>query len=158
VGNPTTHTIRVPRWVTIALLLILSAAMAMVVVSLAGHAYERERLTAAQTLSMIRRYDRGSMSNSAVLATIAPAIADILFFLPWGALAFLSFDGGEQHRLRTYLVTVAVGVTFALGLVAWQSALPTRVTGWNDAAWQIAGCIAGAVLGHLRKRVRLRFE
>jgi len=87
-----------------------------------------------------------------------PGIADILFFMPWGALAFLSFDGGEQRRLRTYLLTLAVGVTFALGLVAWQSRLPTRVTGWEDAGWNMLGCLAGAVCGHLRKRVRVRFE
>ncbi|HEX3067164.1 MAG TPA: hypothetical protein VHX14_01220, partial [Thermoanaerobaculia bacterium] len=98
------------------------------------------------------------ISNDALLATAAPGIADMLFFLPWGALAFLAFDGGEEHRLRTYLLTLAVGVTFALGLMAWQSRLPTRVTGWDDAGWNAVGCLLGAVAGHLRKRLRVRFE
>jgi hypothetical protein len=106
----------------------------------------------------MHRYDRGALSNDALLATAAPGIADILFFMPWGALAFLAFDGGEGHRLRTYLLTLAVGLTFALGLVAWQSALPTRVTGWEDAGWNTFGCLAGAVAGHLRKRLRVRFD
>ena len=107
---------------------------------------------------MIHRYDEGSVSNDALLATAAPVIADILFFVPWGGLAFLAFDGGEQHRLRTYLLTLAVGVTFALALVQWQGSLSTRVTGWDDAGWNTLGCLAGAVAGHLRKRIRIRFE
>jgi len=51
-----------------------------------------------------------------------------------------------------------VGVAFALALIAWQNRLPTRVTGWYDALWNSAGCAAGAVLGDLRKRVRVRFQ
>ena len=55
-------------------------------------------------------------------------------------------------------VTLAVGVAFACLLVAWQSALPTRITGWNDAAWNTVGCAVGAMAAHLRKQLRIRFE
>ncbi len=132
--------------------------MAVLVAFLSGRAYLRDQLTIPEIVSLIHRYDQGAVSNDALLATAAPGIADILFFMPWGAMAFLSFDGGEQHRLRSYLLTLAVGVTFALGLVAWQRMLPTRVTGWEDAGWNMAGCLAGAVCGHLRKRIRVRFD
>jgi hypothetical protein len=148
----------VPRWVTSSLLGILSVGMAGLILALSGRAYLGARLTVPEVVSLIHRYDRGGMSNDALLATAAPAIADILFFLPWGVLAFFAFDGGEGHRLRTYLLTLAVGVTFALGLVAWQSTLPTRVTGWDDAGWNAAGCLGGAIAGHLRKRLRIRFD
>jgi hypothetical protein len=144
--------------VTIVVLAAVSMAMAGLIAFLSGRAYLRQQLTVPDIVSLIHRYDRGALSNDALLATMAPGIADILFFLPWGVLAFLSFDGGEGRRLRTYLLTLAVGATFALGLVAWQSALPTRVTGWEDAGWNMLGCLAGAVCGHLRKRVRVRFE
>jgi hypothetical protein len=157
-GKPTIRTILVPRWVTVALLILLSGGMAGVIAMLSGRAYARQGLTTAEVIALVHRYDRGALSNDAVLATAAPAIADILFFIPWGALAFLAFDGGEGHRFRTYLLTLAVGLTFALGLVAWQSALPTRVTGWQDAGWNTFGCLAGAVAGHLRKRLRVRFD
>lgn len=150
--------VTVPRWVTVVLLAAASLAMAALVAGLSGRAYLRARLTIPEVVSLIHRYDEGAISNDALLATAAPGIADTLFFMPWGALAFLAFDGGEQHRLRTYLLTLAVGVTFALGLVAWQSALPTRVTGWDDAGWNTLGCFVGAVAGHLRKRVRIRFD
>jgi hypothetical protein len=157
-GKATIRTILVPRWVTVALLILLSGAMAGVIAMLSGRAYARQGMTTAEVIALVHRYDRGALSNDAVLATAAPAIADILFFMPWGALAFLAFDGGEGHRFRTYLLTLAVGLTFALGLVAWQSALPTRVTGWEDAGWNTFGCLAGAVAGHLRKRLRVRFD
>jgi hypothetical protein len=157
-GNPVIRTFGVPRWVTVIILVAVSVAMAGLIVFLSGRAYLRQQLTLADIVSLVHRYDRGALSNDALLATMAPEIADVLFFMPWGALAFLAFDGGEGHRLRTYLLTLAVGLTFALGLVAWQSALPTRVTGWEDAGWNMLGCLAGVVGGHLRKRVRVRFE
>jgi glycopeptide antibiotics resistance protein len=158
VGKSTIRNVTVPRAVTVILLIIVSAAMSLLIASLSGRAYLGVRLTMPEVVSLMHRYDAGAISNDALLATAAPGIADLLFFLPWGALAFLTFDGGEAHRLRTYLLTLAVGVTFALGLMAWQSRLPTRVTGWDDAGWNTLGCLLGAVAGHLRKRLRIRFE
>lgn len=157
-GKQTIRTIVVPRWVTVALLILVSAAMLGLIAMLSGRAYLRQRLTIGEVVALAHRYDRGALTNDALLATAAPGIADILIFMPWGALAFLAFDGGEGHRLRTYLLTLAVGLTFALGLVAWQSALPTRVTGWEDAGWNAFGCTAGAIAGHLRKGLRVRFD
>jgi hypothetical protein len=148
----------VPRWVTIALLGAVSIAMTALIAFLSGRAYLGQQLTIPEYVSLIHRFEGGALSNDRLLATAEPGIADILFFVPWGVLAFLSFDGGESRRLRTYLLTLAVGLTFALGLVAWQSALPTRVTGWEDAGWNMLGCLAGAICGHLRKSVRVRFD
>jgi hypothetical protein len=158
VGKSTIRTVTVPRVVTVILLIVVSAAMALLIASLSGRAYLGVQLTMPEVVSLIHRYDVGAVSNDALLATAAPGIADLLFFLPWGALAFLAFDGGEEHRPRTYLVTLAVGVTFALGLMAWQNRLPTRVTGWDDAGWNALGCLLGAIAGHLRKRLRIRFD
>jgi hypothetical protein len=157
-GKRTIRTILVPRWVTVGLLILLSAGMAGLIAMLSGRAYLRQGLTTPEIIALMHRYDRGALSNDALLATAAPGIADILFFMPWGALAFLAFDSGEGYRLRTYLLTLAVGLTFALELMTWQSALPTRVTGWEDAGWNTFGCLAGAVAGHLRKRLRVRFD
>jgi hypothetical protein len=157
-GKRTIRTILVPRWLTVVLLIMLSISMAGVIAMLSGRAYLGQRFTIPELVALLHRYDQGALSNDALLATAAPGIADILFFMPWGALAFLAFDGGDGHRLRTYLLTLAVGLTFALGLVAWQSALPTRVTGWEDAGWSTFGCLAGAIAGHLRKRLRVRFD
>lgn len=148
----------VPRTITAALLLLVTGLIAGAIYFLSGRATMVDRLTLTELLSLVRRYDRGSIGNDALLATIAPAVADLLLFVPWGVLAFLAFDRGETRRVTTYALTAGIGVAFALVLVAWQNRLPTRVTGWYDAVWNSAGCVAGAMLGHLRKRVRIRFE
>jgi len=150
-GKAEIRVIHVPRWLTVFAWLIVSAAMAGSVYLLSGHAYARET-----SFSAIIAAIRTSTSASSVLAAIAPATADILFFVPWGALAFLSLD--RNRRRVTYAVTIALGVAFALALMEWQSVLPTRITKGIDALWNVAGCISGAVLAHARKRVRIRFE
>jgi cytochrome b len=158
VGKSEVKTVVVPRAVTVVLLLAVSVLIALSIYGLSGRAKMHERIDFADLLALVRRYDRGSIGNEAVLATFAPAAADVLLFIPWGAIAFLAFDRGASRRLATYTLTMAVGVAFALGLIAWQNRLPTRVTGWYDALWNSAGCAAGAVLGDLRKRVRIRFQ
>ncbi len=157
-GKAEVKTVVVPRAVTVTLLLLMTAIIAGSVYWLSGRARMHDRLTLNELLSLVRRYDSGSIGNDALLASIAPAVADALLFVPWGVLAFLAFDRGESRRATTYALAIGVGVAFALALVAWQNRLPTRVTGWYDAVWNSAGCIAGALLGDLRKRVRIRFE
>ena len=149
--------IHVPRWVTVALWILVTAAMVLGIDLLSGHAYHRQS-SFGDLAAMLYQYDRATESSSVFLATIAPAAADVLFFMPWGALAFLSLDGAQRPRKKVYLATIALGVAFALGLVAWQQWLPTRVTGGIDALWNVVGCAAGAALAHARKRVRVRFE
>ena len=158
VGKAEIKTVIVPRGVTVALLVVITALIALSVYLLSGHATMHGRFGLADLLSLVRRYDSGSIANVTLLSDVAPAAADVLLFIPWGAVAFLAFDRGESRRAGTYALTLVVGVAFALALVEWQNRLPTRVTGWYDALWNCAGCAAGAILGHLRKRVRIRFQ
>jgi len=58
----------------------------------------------------------------------------------------------------TYTATIALGVAFALALLAWQVELPMHITGGVDTLWNVVGCASGAALGQARKRVRIRFE
>ncbi len=157
-GKAEVKTVVVPRAITVGLLVTMTALIALSVYYLSGRATMHDRLGFGELVALVRGYDAGSDSNDALLATNAPAAADMHLFVPWGALAFLSFDRGESRRITTYALAVGVGVAFALALIAWQNRLPTRVTGWYDALWNAAGCVAGAVLGDLRKRVRIRFQ
>ena len=158
VGKSEIKTVIVPRSVTVALLTAITALIALSVYALSGHATMHGRFGFGELLALVRRYDAGAAGNVMLLSDIAPAAADVLLFIPWGAVAFLAFDRGESRRASTYALTFAVGVAFALALVEWQNRLPTRVTGWYDALWNCAGCAAGAILGDLRKRVRIRFH
>jgi hypothetical protein len=159
VGKAEIKTVVVPRALTVALLVVVSAFIALSVYLLSGRAtMHGQRFGFGELLALVRRYDAGSVGNVVVLSDIAPAAADVLLFIPWGAVAFLAFDRGESRRIATYALTFIVGVAFALALIEWQNRLPTRVTGWYDALWNCAGCAAGAILGDLRKRVRIRFQ
>ena len=150
-GKSEIRVIHVPRWLTVTAWLIVSAAMAASVWLLSGRAYSRD-VDWSSIVTALRR----STSVTSILVTAAPAAADFLFFIPWGVLAFLSLDRGS--RGATYTVTLLLGVAFALGLMAWQAVLPTRISRGADAVWNVMGCAAGAVIAHARKRVRVRFE
>ena len=155
-GKAEVRTLLVPKWATVLLWLLVAAGMVATIYALSGRAYVQERPTFAEVLTVLRRANTEPPGN--IFALLAPILADVLFFLPCGALAFLALDGDGTSRARTYVATILVGAAFALVLHAWQQNLPTRVTGWPDAAWNIAGCLAGAMAGHARKRLRIRFD
>jgi VanZ family protein len=98
------------------------------------------------------------VSRNAVLASIMPAIANMLFFLPWGFLLFLAIDSPSRSRGRTYAMTVIAGTLFAIGMQLWQTFLPTRVLAAADTVADGFGALAGAIAGHLRNRVRVQFD
>ena len=50
-----------------------------------------------------------------------------------------------------------LGFTFTCAIEAWQYFLPTRVADINDIIWNTVGVFLGAILGHLRERVRFEF-
>ena len=150
-GKNEIRVVHVPRWLTVCVWLLVSAAMAASVYLLSGHAYSRD-VAFSSIIAALRR----STSVTSLLVAAAPATADFLFFVPWGVLAFLSLDTGS--RKATYGITLLLGVAFALGLMEWQAILPTRISRGADAMWNVTGCAAGAVIAHARKRIRFRFE
>lgn len=154
------HIVRVPRRVTVLLLFLVVAAMLALIWYLSGKAVYREASSSspAQLVRAFLHYRGTGAGRATLVASAAPAIANALFFVPLGALAFLVFDRPKRSRATTYALALAVGLTFALGVSAWQEWLPARITGWLDVVWNAAGTLAGAILGHLRKRVRIRFE
>ncbi len=152
-GKKEIRVVHIPRWLTVFLWLAVSAAMAGSIYLMSGRAYVRET-----SLSTIVASMRRSTSTTSILAAIAPAATDVFFFVPWGALAFLSLDSDGHSRKVTYMAAILLGVAFALALMAWQNVLPTRITRGIDALWNAVGCTGGAMLAHGRKRVRIRFE
>ena len=86
------------------------------------------------------------------------AAANILLFVPWGVLMFIALYSVERPTVQTYILTILLGLTFTLGVEAWQYFLPSRVADINDVIWNTSGTVAGAILGHMRLRVRFEFE
>ena len=99
-----------------------------------------------------------TLSPDAILASLTPAIANMLLFVPWGFFAFIAIDTPSRPRRLTYLVTSLAAIVFALGMYVWQQYLPTRVTALPDTISNALGALAGAALGHARKSVRVRFD
>ncbi|HEX9160344.1 MAG TPA: VanZ family protein [Thermoanaerobaculia bacterium] len=147
----------VRKWVTITLLVIVSAAMAALLYWLSGKAYATGREPFRELVVRLMQRTQ-PVSRNVVLASLMPVTANILFFLPWGFLLFLAIDSPSRPRSRAYLTTLIAGALFALSMELWQNFLPTRVTTVPDTAANTLGAVAGAAAGHLRKRIRIQFD
>ena len=157
-GKRQVQAIVVRKAVTVALLLAVSAAMAALVWFLSGKAYAAETHPLREMLARLLGSRRGSLSRDALLAFLMPVIGNMLLFVPWGFLAFVAFDSATRPRARTYAITITAAAVFALAMLLWQMALPTRVTSLPDTISNCAGALAGAALGHARKSMRVRFD
>ena len=156
-GKREVRMIVVPKWVTFILLIVVSAAMTALILYLSGKAYTNGREPLRDVL--LRLMQRGGeVPRNAILASVMPSIANTLFFLPWGFLMFLAIDTPSRSRGKSYLITVIIGALFAIAMEVWQSFLPTRVIGLPDTVANAFGALAGAMAGHLRKRVRVQFD
>ena len=150
-GKRQVHVIPVRKPVTAALLVLTSAAMVVLILLLSGRAYAAPSGALAAILNR-------SLTRDRFVAFLMPVLANILLFVPWGFLAFVVLDRPERPRKRTYLVTIAASLAFAIAVHFWQETLPTRVTKASDILANALGAFAGAALGHMRKGVRVRFD
>jgi glycopeptide antibiotics resistance protein len=155
-GKREVRTILVRKRVTVALLVLVSVAMLALIWSLSGRAYSSDKRGPAQQVATILHADEQPTART--LAALMPLLADVVAFIPWGFLAFLAVDAPKRSRLRSYLLTVIAALLFAGAIDLWQYLLPTRVTSFGDAIFNAAGALAGAVLAHLRRAVRIRFD
>jgi VanZ family protein len=157
-GRRQVHVLRVRTPVTMALLVLTTVAIASLIYFLSGKAYAAETHPIREILARLFGSGRGPVSRDAVLAFLMPVIANILLFVPWGCLMFLSLDGRLRSRRWAYAVTILGAVVFAASLLIWQQTLPTRVTSWPDMLANALGAFAGAALGHARKGVHVHFD
>src|SRR5512138_2523349 len=131
-GRRELHVIRVPKPVTVILLVLVSAAMAVLIYMLSGRAYTSGSHPVRDLLSRVLHSDTRSISRGALLAGLMPGMANVLLFIPWGFLMFLALDTPARPRRRTYVLTILGGVVFAAIIDIWQYSLPTRVTSAAD--------------------------
>ena len=157
-GKRHVHVVPVPKSVTVALLVLTTAAMASLLYFLSGKAYAADAHPVRDLLARALGSGRRTLSPDAVLASLTPAIANMLLFVPWGFFTFIAVDAPPRPRSRSYLITLAAAIVFALLMYAWQQYLPTRVTSLPDTISNALGALAGAALGHARKSVRVRFD
>jgi VanZ family protein len=152
-GKREVRVIVVPKGVSAALLILASTVIVAIVFALTGRAYASDSLTIRELIARALR-----ASPHQLLASAMPLVANALLFVPWGFLAFLVFDRPSRPRRRTYAMTLFGGILFAAAIALWQSLLPTHVTTIFDSIANAIGTLAGALLGHLRKQMHVRFE
>lgn len=151
--------IAIRRPVTVLLLLVATIAIAAVTIGTSGKSYSKVDPRPFDDIRMIaERFATRPMSTQILAVLIVPIIGNILLFLPWGFLMFISLYTIERPTVQTYVLTILLGFTLSLAIEAWQYFLPSRVVDVNDVIWNTAGTVLGAVLGHMRLRVRFEFE
>jgi glycopeptide antibiotics resistance protein len=144
---------------TFLLLLVTTAAIVSITVWMAGKSYENfEPIPFDELRYLAKRLAERPISTHILAVIVVPMIANVLLFVPWGFLTFITLYTVDRPTLQTYVLTILLGFSFTLGIEAWQYFLPSRVADINDVIWNTCGTIAGALLGHARLRVRLDFE
>ncbi len=155
-GKRDVRVVVIRKRTTLALLLLVLAGMAGLLYFLSGKAYARDAHPAAEML--LRLVRRDDPTRHALLVALMPVIANALLFVPFGFLVFIALDSPARSRVRTYGMTIALGVMFAGLMQLWQYVLPTRVISHVDMFANALGAFTGAIGGHLRKRLYVRFD
>ena len=149
----------VKKPITVLLWMATTLAIITVTVWMAGRSYENfEPIPFDDLRYLAKRLAERPISTHILAVLVVPMIANVLLFVPWGFLAFITFYNVERPTLQTYILTILLGFSFTLGIEAWQYFLPSRVADVNDVIWNTSGTILGALLGHARLRVRFEFE
>lgn len=143
---------------TFILLLIVTIAIVGVTISTSGKSYSKvDPIPFEEIRHLLRRVEHKPVSTQILSVIVVPIIANVLLFVPWAFFAFICFYSNERPTVQTYVLTILLGLSFTLGIETWQYFLPSRVADVNDVIWNTVGTIAGAMLGHLRLRVRFEF-
>jgi glycopeptide antibiotics resistance protein len=149
----------VRRWLTVLLLLLASIAIVSTTVWTSGKSYSKVDPTPFDDIKLVaERLGSRPISTQTLAVIIVPIIGNILLFVPWGFFAFIAFYTMERPTMQTYLLTILLGLTFTLAIEGWQYFLPSRVSDINDVIWNTGGSALGAILGHMRLRVRFQFD
>jgi glycopeptide antibiotics resistance protein len=157
---PATTTITIRRYVTVILLLVVTIAIGAATLLMAGKSYSKIDPVPFEDIRHLakRVVEHRPISTQILAIILVPIVANILLFVPWGFLMFLALHTEDRPTVQIYVLTVLLGLSFTLGIEAFQYFLPSRVADINDVIYNTGGTFVGALLGHLRERVRFEFD
>ena len=152
-------TIVVKRPVTVLLLLVVTVVIAGATLWMSGKSYSKvDPIPFEDLRHLAHRIAHRPVSTRVLALIVVPIIANVLLFVPWGFLMFITLYGVERPTVQTYVLTILLGISFSTAIEAVQYFLPSRVADVNDIIWNSAGTLLGALLGHARLRLRFEFE
>ena len=149
----------VKRPYTILLLVAVTIAIISITVWMSGRSYSNfDPIPFDDIRYLAKRLAERPISTHILAVLVVPMIANVLLFVPWGFLTFITLYTVDRPTLQTYVLTILLGLSFTLGIEGWQYFLPSRVADINDVIWNTTGAVLGAFLGHARLRVRFEFD
>ncbi|PYQ52794.1 MAG: hypothetical protein DMF59_03530 [Acidobacteria bacterium] len=152
-------TIVVKRPVTVLLLLVVTVVIAGATLWMSGKSYSKiDPIPFEDLRHLAHRLAHRPVSTRVLALIVVPIIANVLLFVPWGFLMFITLYTVRRPTVQTYVLTFLLGLTFACAIEAWQYFLPSRVADINDIIWNSTGTLLGAFLAHLRLRLRFEFD
>ena len=151
--------VTITRPFTILLLLVVTASIVAITIWMAGKSYSSlDPIPFDDIRYLAERLATRPISTHILAVIVVPIIANVLLFVPWGFLMFIALYHVDRPTLQTYVLTILLGLSFTLAIEAYQYFLPSRVADVNDVIWNTSGTVLGALLGHMRLRVRVEFE
>jgi len=155
----TQTTIVIRRPITIVLLLLVTIVILMVTLWLSGKNYSSlDPIPFEDVRHLAHRLEHHPVSMRVISLIIVPIILNVLLFVPFGFLLFIALYTLDRPTIQTYVLTVFLGLTFSCLIEAWQYFLPDRVADIDDIICNSIGALVGAVLAHLRMRLRVEFD
>lgn len=152
-------TIVIRRPYTFLLLLIVTIAIVATTLWMSGKSYSKvDPIPFEDLRHLTQRAAHRPVPTRVLALIIVPVIANVLLFMPWGFLMFITLYTVDRPTVQTYVLTFLLGLTFACAIEAWQYFLPSRVADINDIIWNSVGTTGGAILAHLRLRLRFEFD
>lgn len=155
-GKRDVRVIVVRKWMTALLLVTTTAVMTALMWGLSGRAYASRTHSASAVAHTIAH--AADVPRAVLIADLMPIAANMFLFLPWGFFTFVLLDRPSRSRFATYVMTVGAALAFAAAIELWQSYLPSPVVTLFDSFANVLGAFLGALAGHLRKQVRVRFH
>jgi glycopeptide antibiotics resistance protein len=147
------------RPVTVLLLLVVTAAIIGLTITSKGKSYSKvDPIPFEDLRQLVHRLEHRPVSTQIFAVIVMPVVANVLLFVPWGFLMFISLHTADRPTIQTYVLTILLGFTFTVTIEAVQYFLPDRVADVNDIIWNTVGTTLGALLGHARLRVRFEFD
>lgn len=151
--------IRVGKTTEGALLVAYSAALLALVLLVKGGSGVRTNLAPFEDIGrLVQRAGHGGVLSNAVVYAIVGIVGNLALFALWAFLLWKFLDGPGRSRARNHVDVILVGVLFSLGIESVQLFLPTRAADVNDVFWNVLGTIAGSLVAHVHRNVRLEWE
>ena len=151
--------VRVGKKAQAILLVVYTAALLAVTLLVKGGTGVRTNLAPFEDIGRILlRAGHGGVLSNAFLYAIVGIVGNLAMFAVFAFLLWKFLDGPGRTPARNHVDVILVGTLFSLGIESIQLFLPTRAADVNDVFWNVLGTIAGSLLAHLHRIVRLEWE